>query len=83
MRSSLCRRCTRPATSAALPLLAQARTILRLGGQLLYCDHYFEDGKKAGLLLDRAEQPEVLLAAGYSHVELLRDEGGMALYTAR
>lgn len=67
----------------ALPLLAQTRTILRPGGQLLYCDHYFEDGKKVGLLLDRAEQPEVLRAAGYSRVELLRDEGGMALYAAR
>lgn len=66
----------------ALPLLSQARTILRPGGRLLYCDHYFEDGKKAALLLDRAEQPEVLRAAGYSRVELLRDEGGMALYAA-
>jgi hypothetical protein len=47
------------------------------------CDHYFEDGKKVGLLLDRSEQPEVLRAAGYAQVELLRDEGGMALYAAR
>ena len=71
----------------ALPLLAQARTLLRPGGQLLYCDHYFDhhfgDGKKPGLLLDRAEQLEVLRAAGCSRVELLRDEGGMALYAAR
>lgn len=66
----------------ALPLLAQARTLLQRGGQLLYCDHYFEDGKTPGLLLDRAEQPEVLRAAGYAHVEVLRDEGGMALYAA-
>jgi len=66
----------------ALPLLAQARTILRPGGQLLYCDHYDEDGKQPGLMLDRAEQPEVLRAAGCSRVELLRDEGGMALYAA-
>lgn len=67
----------------ALPLLAQARTILGPAGQLLYCDHYFEAGKKPGLMLDRAEQPEVLRAAGYAQVELLRDEGGMALYAAR
>lgn len=66
----------------ALPLLAQARTTLRPGGQLLYCDHYFEDGKRVGLTLDRAEQPEVIRAAGYEDVRLLRDEGGMALYTA-
>ncbi len=67
----------------ALPLLVQARTLLRPGGQLLYCDHYFADGTKPGLTLDRTEQPEVLRAAGYSRVELLRDEGGMALYTAQ
>jgi hypothetical protein len=64
-------------------LLAQARTVLEPGGQLLYCDHYFAEGEKAGLLLARAEQPEVLRAAGYAHVELVRDEGGMALYAAR
>lgn len=45
----------------ALPLLAQARGVLRPGGQLLYGDHYFDEGKKPGLMLDRAEQP----AAGY------------------
>ncbi|HEX2689772.1 MAG TPA: class I SAM-dependent methyltransferase [Kofleriaceae bacterium] len=67
----------------ALPLLSQARMILRPGGQLLYCDHYFNDGKKPGLFLDKAEQPEMLCAAGYSRVDLLRDEGGMALYVAR
>jgi SAM-dependent methyltransferase len=66
----------------ALPLLTQARGLLRPGGQLLYCDHYFEGGKKPGLMLDRAEQPEVLRAAGYARVTLLRDEGGMALYAA-
>jgi hypothetical protein len=53
----------------ALPLLAQARTLLRPGGQLLSCDHDF----------DRAEQPEVLRAGGYAHADLLRDDGGMAL----
>ena len=66
----------------ALPLLAQARAVLRPGGQLLYCDHYFEEGKKPGLLLDRSEQPEMLRAAGYIDVVVLRDEGGMALYGA-
>lgn len=67
----------------ALPLLTQARTLLRTGGQLLYCDHYAAEGQKPGLMLDRAEQAEVLRAAGYARVELLRDEGGMALYSAR
>ena len=64
----------------ALPLLTQAR---ELGGQLLYCDHYQQDGRKPELFLDRAEQPDVLRAAGYANVELLLDEGGMALYSAR
>jgi SAM-dependent methyltransferase len=66
----------------ALPLLAQARAILSPGGQLLYCDHYFAEGQKPGLMLARSEQPAVLRAAGYAHVRLLRDEGGMALYAA-
>lgn len=67
----------------ALPLLVRARALLRPNGQLLYCDHYSEDGKQPGLMLDRAEQPEVLRAAGYARVELLHEEGGMALYAAR
>ena len=67
----------------ALPLLTQARTVLRPGGHLLYCDHYFTEGKKVGLTLDRDEQPAVLRAAGFTEVTLIRDEGGMALYVAR
>jgi SAM-dependent methyltransferase len=67
----------------ALPLLAQTRALLRPGGQLLYCDHYLHEGQNPRLVLERYEQPEVLRAAGYSSVELLRDEGGMALYAAR
>jgi hypothetical protein len=63
--------------------LAQTRTVLRPGGLLLYCDNYFEHGKTPGLLLYRAEQPEVLRAAGYSRVDLLLDEGGMTLYAAQ
>jgi SAM-dependent methyltransferase len=66
----------------ALPLLTQARTVLRPGGKLLYCDHYFGNGQNRALVLERLEQPEVLRAAGYSSVELVRDEGGMALYAA-
>jgi SAM-dependent methyltransferase len=66
--------------SRALPLLTEARPLLVPGGNLLYCDHYDGDGKKSGLFLDRTEQPAVLRAAGYAHVELLQDEGGMALH---
>jgi len=68
--------------SRALPLLAQARTLLGPAGTLLYCDHYFTERANPGLVLGRAEQPQVLRAAGYSRVELVRDEGGMALYRA-
>ena len=67
----------------ALPLLTQARTVLCSGGRLLYCDHYFTEGKKVGLTLDRDEQPAVLCAAGYGEIARLRDEGGMALYVAK
>lgn len=66
----------------ALPLLTQARTVLRPGGTLLYCDHYAQAGKQPGLFLDRADQPEMLRSAGYPNVARLRDEGGMALYSA-
>lgn len=67
----------------AQALFAQARALLRPDGQLLYCDHYFGDGQNPSLVLERAEQPQVLRAAGFVHVELLLDEGGMALYSAR
>ncbi len=67
----------------ALPLLAAARTVLRPGGVLLYADHYYEPGKNADLMLGRDEQRDVLRAAGYETIDLLHDEGGMALYAAR
>ncbi len=64
-------------------LLAQARTTLVPGGVLLYCDAYASPTTKPDLFLERDEQPAMLRAAGYVHVELLRDEHGMALYAAR
>lgn len=67
----------------ALPLFAQARSVLRSGGVLLYADAYAEEGRKPNLFLDRAEQPAALRAAGFAEVELLLDEGGMALYVAK
>lgn len=65
-------------------LLARGRALLRTGGLFLYCDHYAEagDGKNPALHLARAEQPGVLLAAGFSDVQPLLDAGGMALYAA-
>ncbi len=66
----------------ALPLLVQARSVLRPGGLLLYCDHYEGPGSRPGLALARDEQPAVLHQAGYERIELLLDEGDMALYRA-
>lgn len=50
----------------ALPLLVQARALLRPDGQLLYCDHYFEVGKKPGLMLDRASEVTLDVDAGFA-----------------
>jgi SAM-dependent methyltransferase len=66
----------------ALPLFVGVRPLVRPGGALVYGDHYFEAGKRAGLFLDRTEQPEVLCAAGFVDVTMLHDEDGMALYRA-
>ena len=66
-----------------VPLLRRAREILRPGGWLLSCDHCAGDGKDRSLYLERAEQPVALREAGFARVELVRDEGGMAMYAAR
>ena len=68
-----------------VPLLFQARSMLRAGGLLLYCDHYFEadSGKNSLLFLERQQQATAISVAGFSDVKMLRDEGGMALYAAR
>ena len=67
----------------ALPLFERARTALQPGGLLLYCDGYLTaDSKKPALVLERADQPLVLERAGFTNVTLLRDEHGMALYSA-
>lgn len=67
----------------ARPLFAQARAVLRPGGQLLYCDHYATATSRPNLALGRDEQASALREAGFASVELLLDEGGMALYRAR
>ena len=53
-------------------------------GLLLYCDHYAEPiaEKHPDLYVARNAQPVALLSAGFSNVQLLHDEGGMALYSA-
>jgi SAM-dependent methyltransferase len=64
--------------------LHSAAAQLREDGLLLYCDHYAEAGtdKHPDLYVARDAQPVALLNAGLSQLELLHDEGGMALYSA-
>jgi SAM-dependent methyltransferase len=64
-------------------LLRRISDILRPNGILLFCDHY-DDGssKPPGLYFPHDEQPDILRAAGFQHVEELLDLGGMALYRA-
>lgn len=67
----------------ALPLFERARPLLVPGGLLLYCDGYlFPDSKLPALSLERDDQPRVLERAGFVDVQLLHDEGNLALYRA-
>jgi predicted methyltransferase len=63
-------------------LFGQVHHSLRPGGLFLYCDHYLEPGKNPDLYLEREEQPASLAAVGFTHIERILDEGGMALYRA-
>lgn len=65
--------------------LVAARERLTSEGTLLYCDHYMEpgSGKNHDLMLERDAQPVALVAAGFSRIKRLLDEGGMALYSAQ
>ena len=64
--------------------LRAAREHLISNGILLYSDHYAEEGsgKNPALMAARAEKGEALERAGFSNVQHLLDEGGMALYSA-
>lgn len=64
-----------------VPLLARARTVLTLGGVLLYADHYLTpETKLPGLAPARDDQPLALERAGYVDIELRHEEGNMALW---
>ena len=63
-------------------LFRQIRESLRPGGLFLYCDHYLKLVTNPALYLEREEQPQALTAAGFTNIERLHDEGGMALYRA-
>ena len=43
-------------------------------------DFYAGDGKHADLYLEQSAQPVALLSAGFIDIQLLHDDGGMALY---
>lgn len=64
-------------------LFLQVRDLLKPGGVLLFCDHYFgEDGMTNDqLYMSRMEQRQALESAGYSVSEILV-KGGRALYKA-
>lgn len=64
-----------------VPLLERACMVLTAGGQLLYADHYLTpETKWPGLAPARADQPLALERAGLVDVQLLHDEGHMALW---
>ena len=54
------------------------------GGLLLYCDHYVEpdSDRHSALFLERQDQPTALRESGFSGIQMLLDESGMALYAA-
>jgi len=63
-------------------LFRQIRESLKPGGLFLYCDHYLPQMMNPALYLEREEQPMALAAAGFTNIERVLDEGGMALYRA-
>ncbi len=66
-----------------VPLLERARTVLVPGGLLLYCDGYMTpETTLRGLSFEREDQPRALERAGFVDVQLLHDEGNLALYRA-
>ena len=63
-------------------LLRRAHACIKVGGLLLYCDHYRGTLKNPALYLGRQEQVQTLRSSGFVHVDRLLDKGGMALYRA-
>lgn len=64
-----------------VPLLSRARTLVAPGGVLLYADHYLTPNTKLPALSPtRADQPLALERAGFVDVQLLHEEGNMALW---
>ena len=68
----------------ALDFFRQVRSLLKPGGILLFCDHYYGEGGLSNdqLYMSLEEQCEVLRSAGFNASEVLV-KGGRALYSAR
>lgn len=64
-----------------VPLLERAHTLVAPGGVLLYADHYLTpETKLPALAPARSDQPLALERAGFVDVQLLHEEGNMALW---
>lgn len=70
--------------SRASTLHTQVKTLLHPDGHYLVCDHHIEAGgmQDTELYMTLAEQKAALERAGFSHVELILDIKGLALYQA-
>lgn len=65
-----------------VPLLERARTVITVGGVLLYADHYLTaETKLPDLFLPRDDQRLAMERAGFIDVELRYEEGNMALWS--
>lgn len=67
-----------------VPLLERARSVIAPRGMLLYADHYLTpEAKLPALAPAREDQPLALERAGFRDVQLVYDEGHMALWSGR
>jgi SAM-dependent methyltransferase len=64
------------------PLLAQLSGALKPSGRLLFADFHATAPSHEGLYVSLADQRETIEGAGFERVELILDDGGMALFAA-
>ncbi|HSI44847.1 MAG TPA: class I SAM-dependent methyltransferase [Methylophilus sp.] len=62
----------------------QVKNLLQPTGDYLICDHHTDSGgmQNTELYMSVAEQKSALLTAGFTHVELILNKGGLALHRA-
>ena len=70
--------------SRASTLHQQVKNLLQPTGDYLICDHYIDTGvmQNTELYMSVAEQQTALSKAGFTHVELILNKGGLALHRA-